>query len=120
MPESTTSWPSSSRRRRNISSSSWVSLITKIRAIVLSSVWVFLFSLFCARKSFIHKLSGNQTCFFPASSAILRGRITDKSLLVAGNREFFVRIDALPGKKRGRYTPKYYVFRGFHLSTCYP
>ena len=26
----------------------------------------------------------------------------------------------LPGKKNGRYIPKFYVFRGFHLSTCYP
>jgi len=26
----------------------------------------------------------------------------------------------IPGKRRGRYIPKFYVFRGFHLSTCYP
>jgi len=26
----------------------------------------------------------------------------------------------MPGKRRGRYIPKFYVFRGFHLSTCYP
>jgi len=33
---------------------------------------------------------------------------------------FFVKVTDIPGKKRGRYIPKYYVFRGFHLSTCYP
>jgi len=31
-----------------------------------------------------------------------------------------VKDDGLPGKKRGGYIPRYYVFRGFHLSTCYP
>jgi len=29
---------------------------------------------------------------------------------------FFVKVTDIPGKKRGRYIPKYYVFRGFHLS----
>ncbi len=33
---------------------------------------------------------------------------------------FFVKVTDIPGKKRGRYIPKFYVFRGFHLSTCYP
>jgi len=36
------------------------------------------------------------------------------------NQVFSVKITEIPGKKRGRYIPKYYVFRGFHLSTCYP
>ena len=26
----------------------------------------------------------------------------------------------MPGKRNGGYIPKFYVFRGFHLSTCYP
>jgi len=34
------------------------------------------------------------------------------------NLVFFVKVTDIPGKKRGRYIPKYYVFRGFHLSTC--
>jgi hypothetical protein len=29
-----------------------------------------------------------------------------------------MKVSELPGKKRGGYIPKYYVFRGFHLSTC--
>jgi ABC-type polar amino acid transport system ATPase subunit len=33
---------------------------------------------------------------------------------------FFVKLTDIPGKKRGRYIPKFYVFRGFHQSTCYP
>jgi hypothetical protein len=31
---------------------------------------------------------------------------------------FFVKVTDIPGKKRGRYIPKFYVFRGFHLSKC--
>ncbi|WP_338253096.1 hypothetical protein [Dictyobacter halimunensis] len=26
----------------------------------------------------------------------------------------------IPGTQKGRYIPKFYVFCGFHLSTCYP
>lgn len=50
----------------------------------------------------------------------LIGYTVSISLMIATNLEFFVRVLDIPGKKRGRYTPKYYVFRGFHLSTCYP
>jgi len=31
---------------------------------------------------------------------------------------FPMRVIDILGKKRGRYIPKYYVFRGYHLSTC--
>jgi len=31
-----------------------------------------------------------------------------------------MKVTDIPGKKRGRYIPKFYVFRGYHLSTCYP
>ena len=42
------------------------------------------------------------------------------SYSVRRKQVFFVKVSELPGKKRGGYIPKYYVFRGFHLSTCYP
>lgn len=29
-----------------------------------------------------------------------------------------MKVTDIPGKKRGRYIPKFYVFRGYHLSTC--
>ena len=30
------------------------------------------------------------------------------------------KANEMPDKREGRYIPKFYVFRGFHLSTCYP
>jgi len=47
-------------------------------------------------------------------------KVTGRSLLTARKQGFFVPIHCVAGKKHGGFLPKYRVFGGFHMATCYP
>jgi len=67
----------------------------------------------------VPRRSGDGDLLFRLLQAIL-GREAIFLLAFFTNRGCLMKETDIPGKRRGRYIPKFYVFRGFHLSTCYP
>jgi hypothetical protein len=60
-------------------------------------------------------------CFQPPHEVYFKYRKHDLYFFAVSQKHGAIMKDVNhPGKRKGRYIPKYYVFCGFHLSTCYP